>query len=64
MCQLRFTDGGSEVLAESSHQRAQRFRRQLLGADFHQEIIDAVHDEDLRAATDSTIGKPSASRLS
>ena len=57
-----FVDPLPEVLAEGLHERPQRFWRQLFGADLDEEVPGFTHD--FAPLTDSTIGKPSASRLS
>ena len=53
-----------DPLGKRIHEVAQRFRRQFLGADLNQEIPRPAHVSPAFCFTDSSIGKPSASRLS
>ena len=65
MLQAGIVDGRGKVLAEGLHQAPQRFGRHLLGADLDEQIAWPAHDEVSRtgSTTESTMGKPSASRL-
>ncbi len=60
-CETRFVDSGLEVGAKRFHQAAQGLRRQLFSANLDEEVFGFAHDSS-SPATDSTIGKPSASR--
>ena len=53
-------DGRLQVPGERFHERAQSLGRQLLGTNLDEEVGSFTH---CLPPTDSTIGKPSASRL-
>ena len=55
-------DTSLQAVGKRIHQRAQCFWRQLFGADLDEKVSCFTHF-DAAPATDSIIGKPSASRL-
>ena len=59
--QARLIDGRAELFGEGVHQASKRFRRQLLRSDLDEKIRCLAHEATFALATDSTIGKPSAS---
>ncbi len=59
--EARIVDGRHQVFGERGHQVAKRFRGQLFGTDFYEEIVGLAH-EPASPPTDSTIGNPRASR--
>ncbi len=61
VCETRIIYGRFEVRAERLHQVAQRLRRELFGSQLDEEVAAAFHPAP-PSPTDSTIGKPNASR--
>ena len=64
MWQAGFGEAGANAGGKSAFEFRQRERRQLFGAQFHEKIPDGRGHADAPLAGLSSIGKPSASRLS